>query len=155
MAKEKSVSEIIAGALELFQCKGPKGGKTTDHNWTKGAAINYPYANGDPDLSKAQFCALGALSASANGIDNANDHAYRWRGRLREAANLIAESIPKTALRRIGCVTDDPLSVSNIPYWNDEYRTTYRQVKNTFCRALRKAVELESTTKRKSRKVKK
>ena len=118
----KSVTEIIAGALDLFT-KGPKGGKLRKAKWITGDA-------GDAEEG---FCALGALSETALGAGYARD--YDFDGKLKKAADLVASCVPVSVAYNV-------LGWKDIPEWNDSLSDSrgFTSIKRVFCKALKKSI---------------
>lgn len=133
---EKSVSEIISGALELFT-RGPRGGKLRKARWITGDASQEIYDEKD-EVTGYSFCALGALSAAAEGVEAARDSDFY--GKLREAGDLVASCIPKKYHD-----LDGDVSYDDIPEWNDNLseKRGFVSIKRAFCKALKIAVAKE------------
>lgn len=122
MKTDKSVTEIIAGALEIFT-RGPNGGKLKKARWNNSSL--FKNENGTET-----YCALGALSMSAYG-----KVAYpEIHDNYREAADLVASCVPE----RYRLDGDG----ESIPTWNDNLkRRGFRSVKRAFCKALKQSVK--------------
>lgn len=129
VAKTKTVTGIIAGALELFT-RGPNGEKLRKARWN-----NHSLSSGDNDGNET-YCALGALSQAANGLVS-----YSSEGNLGKAKDLVASCIPARYN-----VADD----GDIPGWNDSLseKRGFTAIKRVFCKALKKSIELERKGKR-------
>ena len=134
---QKSVTEIISGALELFT-RGPRGGTLRKARWN-----NNDLTSTNDDGIKT-YCALGALSMAAYGaVAYPNSH-----DNYSEAADLVASCIPES--------TKAKQSIQNggdIPNWNDELSATrgFTSIKRVFCKALKKSM-LSQGRKRASKK---
>lgn len=155
--RDMKPSEILAKAIDIFT---PRKGKP---RW------NNQYLSGTDEEGHATYCALGALQKAAfgeisytgYGLTNTSiPHNTRdkevWDAH-RKAAELVAANIPEKRLRRIKLKKGLRYSnTSYIPDWNDSLPTTtgFKEVRATFCNALKQAVELEKQTngKRKKRK---
>lgn len=133
MRQEKSVSEIIAGALELMT-RGPRGGKLKKARWIVGSPKNEIYGSDGETIIGYEFCALGALSAAAEGVERARDCGFT--GKLREAGELVAEHLPGD--RR----SDDYQDVMG---YNDDLseKRGFTAIKRVFCKALKTALDKE------------
>lgn len=152
MPIEMKPSEIIAGALGLMQRHGPKGGLLPGNNWTQGEAHGYTQEH-EGGATEDVYCALGALS-TASGI-KATDDARHFTGPLKEAAELVANSMPAD-FREEGY----GYNAISIPEWNDADETRFPAIKRVFCSALRKAIKIENpkmkvAVKRKAKTIKK
>ena len=134
MITSKSVSEIIAGALELMT-RGPKGERLKKAAWIKGDAVIERAFDSEGNPIAYKFCALGALSAAAEGVEAARDEGFY--GTLEQAGNLVAEQIPEK-YKDFGTYYD-------IPEWNDNLskKHGFRGIKRAFCKALKVALDKE------------
>lgn len=135
MRTNKSVVDIIAGALEIFT-KGPKGETLKKARWN-----NYQLRDEDDDGNET-YCALGALSKSAYGA--VSGYYGRPKDNYRKAADLVASCIPgSTRYHRQGIIDG-----GGIPNWNDTLskRRGFTSVKSVFCKALKKAIAEEGNT---------
>lgn len=124
----KKVSEIIAGALEIF-------GKDGEH-WNNHALASVKYHDGKKIDT---YCALGGLSKAAYG-----SVAYpRKENNYKKAAELVLAHTPKY------------YQDTSILNWNDSRpsgKRGFNQIKKAFCAALKTALEQEKPVK-KARKV--
>lgn len=114
--QEKSVSEIIAGALEIF-----KGGKA----WNNGSLHMRRYDGGQ---EVDTYCALGGLSKAATGRTS-----YSSRGNLGKAKKLVASFVPRSYGIERG---------NDIPTWNDSLSDGgFHAIKRVFCKALKASMK--------------
>ena len=129
MQTNKSVTEIIAGALEIFT-RGSRGGLRKKAAWN-----NYTLEDNET------YCALGALSKSAVGHSN-----YSHKGNLGKAADLVASCIPESIRENRGIEVGE-----DIPEWNDNLSATrgFVSIKRAFCKALKLSMKQEKGKRRK------
>jgi len=126
--KQSEVTGVLVKALERFE-----GGK----RWTRGTLY---------DKADDTVCALGAIGEVCGDAEE----GFSTVPEGREAVKLLA-----SVIRVQGNAAYDTSSYydaeDKVPEWNDE-RKSFRTIKNGFCRAVKKSMELEKSLKGKRKK---
>lgn len=119
--REKTTSEIISGALDIF---GPKGEHWNNHTL-------HGFRNGIET-----FCAIGGLQKAAIGGTLFSGYTGANGSNLNKAVNLILEEVN----------SKKNSAICSIPTWNDSHPSGtkgFKQIKEVFCSALQRALDKE------------
>lgn len=118
MAENRTLTQrILARATELISIK---------ENWIKGAMFN---------AAHDKYCALGAIVLATKEIT----------GSTTSCSNAFWYTDPVVApvIKRLGCGKSDGIEsrTHNLHRFNDNRDTQHKDVKNLFCKALKKELE--------------